>query len=96
MVTQKPASLIALEHEDVIGTSGDGREAWEELQDTYLKVALGRPRQHSGGCPTAEDLETFDGVGEVVSVAVESPHLHTHKDTRSRTLACGTILHSSR
>ncbi|CAN0373449.1 unnamed protein product, partial [Scytosiphon promiscuus] len=38
MVTQKPASLIVLKHEDTTGTSGDGRRAWEELQEKYLKV----------------------------------------------------------
>ena len=38
MVTQKPASLIVLKHEDTTGTSGDGRRAREELQEKYLKV----------------------------------------------------------
>ncbi|CAN0352706.1 unnamed protein product, partial [Scytosiphon promiscuus] len=30
--------LIVLKHEDATGTSGDGRKAWEELQEKYLKV----------------------------------------------------------
>ena len=35
---QKPASLIVLKLEDTAGTSGDGRRAWEELQEKCLKA----------------------------------------------------------
>ena len=28
MVTERPASLIVLKHEDATATSGDGRKAW--------------------------------------------------------------------
>ena len=38
MVTPKPAYLIVLKHEDATGTSCDGRKAWDELQEKYLKV----------------------------------------------------------
>ena len=38
MVTQKPASLSVLKHEDATGTSGDGQKAWEELQEKHIKV----------------------------------------------------------
>ena len=37
MVTQKPASLIVPKDEDAVGTSGDGRRAWKELQGKYPK-----------------------------------------------------------
>ena len=38
MVTQNPASLIMLKHDDATGPSGDGRKTWEELQEKHLKI----------------------------------------------------------
>ena len=38
MVTHKPASLIVFKYKDATGTSGDGWNAWEDLQESSSSV----------------------------------------------------------
>ena len=38
LLTEKPASLLVLKHEDEIGTTGDGQKALQELVSKYNKV----------------------------------------------------------
>lgn len=48
---QKPAYIIVLKHENATDSSGDWREAWEELQEKYVKVTIDTVRTK-----TAEDV----------------------------------------
>ena len=38
LLTEKPASLLVLKHEDETGTIGDGQKALQELVSNYNKV----------------------------------------------------------
>ena len=38
MLSEKPAQLLALKHEDETGNGGNGQKAWQELESKFLKV----------------------------------------------------------
>ena len=38
LITEKPAQLLVLKHEDEAGIGGNGQKAWQELESKFLKV----------------------------------------------------------
>ena len=38
LLTEKPAQLLVLKHEDETGIGGNGQKAWQELESEFLKV----------------------------------------------------------
>ena len=38
MLTEQPAQLLVLKHEDKAGIRGNGQKAWQELESKFIKV----------------------------------------------------------